>query len=56
LMSGEMVDELLRVLAYPKFELSEEEIYYLLYVEVLPYTEMIDHIIFFARWPLKTAV
>ena len=46
LMSGEMVDELLRVLAYPKFELSEEEIYYLLYVEVLPYTEMIDHIIF----------
>jgi putative PIN family toxin of toxin-antitoxin system len=42
LMSREMLDEFLRVLAYPKFELSEEEIHYLLYVELLPYTEMID--------------
>ena len=42
LMSGEMVNEFLRVLAYPKFELSEEEIQYLLYVELLPYAEMFD--------------
>lgn len=42
LMTREMVGEFLRVLAYPKFELSEEEIHYLLYVEVLPYAEMID--------------
>jgi uncharacterized protein len=41
LMSIEMADELIRVLAYPKFQLSEEEISYLTYVEVLPYAEMI---------------
>jgi putative PIN family toxin of toxin-antitoxin system len=42
LMSSAMVDELLRVLAYPKFDLSEEDIQYLLYAEVLPYAEMVD--------------
>ena len=31
------VAELLRVLAYPKFELTENEIQYLLYVETLPF-------------------
>jgi hypothetical protein len=41
LMSGEMVEEFLRVLAYPKLQLSEVEIQYLLYVEVLPYIEMV---------------
>lgn len=41
-MSGEMLAELLRVLAYPKFELSEQEISYLLDVELLPFAEMID--------------
>ena len=41
-MSGEILDELLRVLAYPKFELSEQEISYLLDVELLPYAETID--------------
>jgi predicted nucleic acid-binding protein len=30
------------VLAYPKFDLSEEEINYLLYRELLPYFEIID--------------
>jgi hypothetical protein len=39
-MSREMVDELIRVLAYPKFELSESEIQYLLYVHVIPFVEM----------------
>jgi hypothetical protein len=40
-MSREMVDEFLRVLTYPKFRLTEEEIHYLLYVEVLPVVEMV---------------
>ncbi len=42
LMCRAMVDEFLRVLAYPKFNLSEDEIQYLLYEEVLPYAEMVD--------------
>ena len=41
LASKEMIEEYLRVLAYPKFELSEEEINYLLYQEILPYFEII---------------
>ena len=41
-MSREMLDEFLRVLAYPKLRLSEEEIHYLLYVEVLPHVEMVQ--------------
>jgi putative PIN family toxin of toxin-antitoxin system len=40
-MSREMLDEFLRVLAYPKLRLSEEEIHYLLYVELLPHVEMV---------------
>ena len=39
-VSQEMVDEFLRVLAYPKFELTENEIHYLLYVEVLPFCKV----------------
>jgi len=42
MMSRLMLDEFLRVLAYPKFRLSEEEIHYLLYVEVLPHVEMVE--------------
>jgi putative PIN family toxin of toxin-antitoxin system len=42
IMSRGMLDEFLRVLAYPKLRLSEEEIHYLLYVEVLPYVEMVQ--------------
>ena len=41
LASKEMIEEYLRVLAYPKFELSEEEINYLLYQEILPYFEIV---------------
>jgi len=41
-MSREMVDEFIQVLAYPKFQLSESEIQYLLYVHVMPYVEMIS--------------
>jgi putative PIN family toxin of toxin-antitoxin system len=41
LMSREMVEEFLRVLTYPKFRLTEEEIHYLLYTEVLPVAEMV---------------
>ena len=36
-LNKEIVAELLRVLAYPKFELSETEIQYLLFVEILPF-------------------
>ena len=39
-VSQEMVDEFLRVLTYPKFELTENEIHYLLYVEVLPFCKV----------------
>ena len=35
------VAELLRVLAYPKFELTENEIQYLLYVEILPFCRVV---------------
>ena len=39
--SKEIIDEYLRVLAYPKFKLSEEEINFLLYHEILPYFEVV---------------
>jgi len=39
--SKEMVEEYIRVLAYPKFELSEEEINFLFHYEILPYFEVI---------------
>ncbi|MFO7985087.1 MAG: putative toxin-antitoxin system toxin component, PIN family [Desulfatiglandaceae bacterium] len=35
--SQEILDEVLRVLAYPRFSLSEQEIDYLLYQEILPF-------------------
>ena len=41
-VSQEMVDEFLRVLAYPKFELTENEIHYLLYVEILPFCKVVS--------------
>jgi len=41
LASKEMIEEYLKVLAYPKFDLSEEEINYLLYQEILPYFEIV---------------
>lgn len=42
LASKEIVDEYLRVLTYPKFKLSEEEINFLLYQEILPFFDVID--------------
>ena len=39
--SKEIIDEYLRVLAYPKFNLSEEEINFILYHEILPYFEVV---------------
>ncbi len=39
--SKEIVEEYLRVLAYPKFNLSESEIDFILTHEVLPYFEVI---------------
>ena len=42
LASKEIIDEYLRVLTYPKFKLSEEDINFLLYHEILPYFEVID--------------
>ena len=35
------VAELLRVLAYPRFELTENEIQYLIYVEILPFCKVV---------------
>ena len=35
------VAELLRVLAYPKFKLTENEIQYLLYAEILPFCKVV---------------
>ena len=36
LASNEIIDEYLRVLAYPKFKLSEDEINYILFQEIVP--------------------
>ena len=41
LASKEMVDEYLRVLTYPKFGLTPEEINFLLYQEIVPYFEIV---------------
>jgi putative PIN family toxin of toxin-antitoxin system len=41
LVSREIIDEYLKVLTYPKFSLSEEEINYILYREILPFFEVI---------------
>ena len=42
LASKEIIDEYLRVLAYPKFQLSPGEIEYLLFHEILPWFEIIE--------------
>jgi putative PIN family toxin of toxin-antitoxin system len=41
LASKEIVDEYLRVLTYPKFGLSPEEIDFILYQEILPHFEIV---------------
>jgi putative PIN family toxin of toxin-antitoxin system len=40
--SAEIVEEYLKVLAYPKVRLSEREIEFLLTVEILPYFEVVE--------------
>jgi putative PIN family toxin of toxin-antitoxin system len=39
-LTADIVDELLRVLAYPRLELTENEIQLLLYVEILPFCKI----------------
>jgi len=42
LASKEIIDEYIKVLTYPKFELSETEINYILYNEILTYFDIIQ--------------
>ena len=42
LISRDIVDELLRVLSYPKFQLTEEEISFLLHREILPWFAIVS--------------
>ena len=42
IFTEETLEEFVKVLHYPKFGLSEEEINYLLYIEVLPYSEVVE--------------
>lgn len=44
LASRQIIDEYLRVLVYPKFRLTENEIGYLLYREVLPHFEIVSSV------------
>ena len=41
-LTSEILAEILRVLAYPKFQLTENEIQYLLYVETLPFCTVVS--------------
>ena len=41
-VSRDIIDEYIKVLAYPKFNLSGEEINYLLYQEIIPFFEVIS--------------
>jgi putative PIN family toxin of toxin-antitoxin system len=41
LCSEKIIEEYLRVLAYPKFDLSEEEIDYILSQEILPWFDVV---------------
>ncbi len=42
LFSEDTLEELVKILHYPKFALEEEEIDFLLYVEILPYSETVE--------------
>ncbi|MBW1698891.1 MAG: putative toxin-antitoxin system toxin component, PIN family [Deltaproteobacteria bacterium] len=42
LVSQQIIDEYLRVLAYPKFRLSVDEIYYLIYEEILSSCKVVN--------------
>ena len=41
LITDEIIAEYIRVLAYPKFKLSEEEIYYIIHQEILPFFNVV---------------
>ena len=41
IVSRDIIDEYVRVLAYPKFELTEEEIRYLVFQQLLPYFQVV---------------
>ncbi len=41
-LSAEMIDELIRVLAYPKFDLSEKEIDSILHPQILPFFDVVE--------------
>ncbi len=41
LASKEIIEEYIRVLAYPKFKLSAQEIDYILYQEILPFFQVV---------------
>jgi putative PIN family toxin of toxin-antitoxin system len=41
-LTSEILAEILRVLAYPKFMLTENDIQYLLYVETLPFCSVVS--------------
>ncbi len=45
LFSEDTLGELVRVLHYPKFGLKDEEIDFLIYVEVLPYAEVVNEVV-----------
>ena len=45
LFSEDTLEELVRVLHYPKFGLEDEEIDFLIYVEVLPYAEVVENVV-----------
>lgn len=38
--SKQIIDEYIRVLTYPKFQLTEKQINYILYQQILPYVEI----------------
>lgn len=42
LVTREIFDEFLRVLKYPKFQLSDDDIQYIIQEEILPYFEVIE--------------
>jgi len=45
LFSEDTLEELVKVLHYPKFGLEDEEIDFLIYIEVLPYAEVVREVV-----------
>ena len=42
LITEDIMAEYLRVLAYPKFKLSEEEVHYIIHQEILPFFKVVN--------------